>query len=104
MTHESDIEAYLVSRIKALGGKCQKHVCPSEKGDPDRLCSLPVGLWRMWLVEVKRPGEEPDFHQKRRHREWRAAGGRVDVVDSFMAVDAMLDDVLGKRPTPPKSE
>ena len=92
MTHESDIEAYLVSRVKALGGKCQKHICPVERGDPDRLCALPrVGLF---LVEVKRPGEEPGFHQKRRHREWIAAGGRVFTVTDYDEVDKMLDEVM----------
>lgn len=35
------------------------------------------------LIEFKRPGEQPNPQQKKRHRELRAAGIRVEVVDNL---------------------
>ncbi len=50
---EKDIEAYLVKRVKALGGYAYKFVSPSNRGVADRLVVLP-GV--VWFVEVKAEG------------------------------------------------
>jgi hypothetical protein len=50
---ERDIEAYLVKRVKALGGYAYKFVSPSNRGVADRLVVLP-GV--VWFVEVKAEG------------------------------------------------
>jgi hypothetical protein len=50
---EKDIEAYLVKRVKALGGHAYKFVSPSNRGVADRLVVLP-GV--VWFVEVKAEG------------------------------------------------
>lgn len=47
---ERDIEAYLVKRVKALGGMAYKFVSPANRGVADRLVVLPG---QIWFVEVK---------------------------------------------------
>jgi hypothetical protein len=47
---ERDIEAYLVKRVKALGGMAYKFVSPSNRGVADRLVVLPG---QIWFVEAK---------------------------------------------------
>ena len=51
---ERDIEAYLVKRVKAIGGHAYKFVSPSNRGVADRLVVLPNGV--VWFVEVKTEG------------------------------------------------
>ena len=51
---ESDIERYLVRRVKDAGGRAYKFVSPTNRGVSDRLIVLPGG--RVWFVEVKKIG------------------------------------------------
>jgi hypothetical protein len=51
---EKDIEAYLVKRVRAIGGHAYKFVSPSNRGVADRLIVLPGGV--VWFVEVKAEG------------------------------------------------
>ena len=84
---ESDIEAYLVSRVLGFGGEVRKVRWIGRNGAPDRLVMLPgKTLW----VELKAPGEGPDPHQRREHDRMRAMGQRVEVIDSFRGVDAIF--------------
>jgi Holliday junction resolvase-like predicted endonuclease len=48
---EKHIEAYLVKRVKELGGIAYKFVSPARRGVADRLVVLPGGV--VWFVEVK---------------------------------------------------
>jgi len=48
---EAKVEAYLIKKIKELGGDCYKIVSPGRNGMPDRICCLPKGV-TIW-VEVK---------------------------------------------------
>jgi hypothetical protein len=50
---ERDIEAYLVKRVRLLGGMAYKFVSPSNRGVADRLVVLPG---QIWFVEVKQEG------------------------------------------------
>lgn len=50
---EKEVEAYLVRRVKSMGGQCLKWVCPGNSGVPDRIVLLPGG--RVCFVELKRP-------------------------------------------------
>ena len=50
---ERDIEAYLVKRVRSLGGMAYKFVSPSNRGVADRLVVLPD---QIWFVEVKQEG------------------------------------------------
>ncbi|KAF1043470.1 VRR-NUC domain-containing protein [Xylophilus sp.] len=110
---ESQVEAYLVERVKALGGEVRKVRWIGRNGAPDRLVMLPEKVvpkwdgvsrpgaicvaeeWRrpprtIW-VELKAPGERPKPHQQREHDRMRRMGQVVVVVDSFEAVDGVLE-------------
>lgn len=96
---ESDIEEYLVKRVKALGGEVRKVKWIGRRGAPDRLAMLPGDFDRfgedstpsrtIW-VELKAPGEKPKPHQAREHERMRHMGQQVEVVDSFEGVDEVL--------------
>ncbi len=103
---ERDIEAHLVKQVKLLGGEVRKVKWIGRAGAPDRLVMLPVqyreyrpnpecyarqeiaprSIW----VELKAPGVPPEPHQYREHTRMRRMGQRVEVVDSFLAVDMVL--------------
>lgn len=84
---ESDIEAYLVKRVKALGGEIRKVKWIGRNGAPDRVVMLPTAL--LW-VELKAPGEKCKPHQTREHKRMRVMGQCVEIVDSFESVDEVL--------------
>ena len=48
---EKQIEAYLVKRVKALGGVAYKFVSPAHRGVADRIVCLPGGV--VWFIELK---------------------------------------------------
>ena len=98
MTRESEIESYLVERVKALGGEVRKVQWIGRRGAPDRIVMLPIqhgigtGGWHdttIW-VELKAPGEKAKPHQAREHERMRNMGQRVVIVDSFEGVDEVL--------------
>lgn len=107
---ESQVENYLVERVKALGGEVRKVRWIGRNGAPDRLVMLPEIRKRIrhdgpkgttyhdklvrpaatiW-VELKAPGEKAKPHQQREHDRMRRMGQVVVVVDSFEAVDGVL--------------
>lgn len=85
---ESDIEKYLVGRVKEIGGKAYKFVSPGNAGVPDRLICLPGG--RGVFVELKAPGKRPTPLQMRKHEELRGLGHSVLVIDSLTDVDLLV--------------
>lgn len=102
MTRESEIEAYLVKRVNALGGEVRKVKWIGRRGAPDRLVMLPerdtqyygadcpiTPPTTMW-IELKAPGEKAKPHQVREHERMHKMGQRVEVVDSFERVDEVL--------------
>jgi len=87
---ERDVEAYLVQRVKALGGEVRKVKWIGRKGAPDRLVLLPgCSVW----VEIKRPRACATPGQLREHERLRSAGQIVLVLDTFGAVDAWVTNV-----------
>lgn len=82
---EKQIEAKLVLRIKALGGKCEKFTSPGRRSVPDRLVTLPGG--QMSFAECKAPGKKPTELQERDHQQRRELGCIVHVIDSYEAID-----------------
>lgn len=88
---ERDIEAYLVRRVKALGGEVRKVRWIGRHGAPDRLVMLAPNrtLW----VELKRPGQTANPHQAREHTRMRSMGQTVLVLDSCAGIDALLREV-----------
>lgn len=61
------------------------------KGFPDLLCLLPGP--RVWLFEVKAPGNYPDKDQRALHDDLRALGCGVAVVRSIADVDAAIEEL-----------
>lgn len=98
-TPEGKVQAYLVERVKALGGITRKVKWEGRVGAPDILVMLPEVVTRgpagtipsqRFLVEVKAPGAKPRSSQLREHKELRGYGWRVEVADSFERVDEVL--------------
>lgn len=91
---ESEIESYLVKRIKELGGEVRKVKWVGRRGAPDRLVMFPrltTSHFRcpIW-VELKAPGEKAKPHQEREHKRMRDMGQRVVVIDSIEGVEELL--------------
>lgn len=92
---ESQIEAYLVARVKAMGGEVRKVAWIGRRGAPDRLVMLPTRLdaWGLgcaiW-VELKAPGVKAEAYQLREHERMQAMGQRVEVIDSLRGVEELL--------------
>lgn len=92
---ENTVEAYLKSRVEAMGGRCLKFVSPGTAGVPDRLILLPNGV--VAFVEAKRLGESPRPLQAKFLRDVRRLGFFADSTDSHEEVDfllATLDEVV----------
>ena len=88
MTKESDIEKYLVKRVKDVGGQIRKTQWVGHVGAPDRRVMLPnrMPIW----IELKAPGKKPEPHQIREHNRMRRLGELVEVIDSYEAVDNLI--------------
>ena len=99
---ESDIEAHLVARVKALGGEIRKVVWVGRQGAPDRLVMLPLHPGQMltnncFWIELKNPDTIRTFpanpHERKQHREherMRAMGQRVEVIGTIEQVEELL--------------
>lgn len=84
---ERDIEEYLCARVRAMGGEVRKVRWVGRNSAPDRRVMLPG---RCCWVELKAPGKVPTRAQLREHARMRAAGERVEVVDSLAQVYKVL--------------
>lgn len=107
---EKTIEAYLVHKVKAIGGVAEKFTSPNRRSVPDRIVWLPeekvyedehgcqlsapahAGA-RVIFVELKAPGKKPTENQLRDHEKRRAMGFRVEVLDTKDAVDEFIRSV-----------
>ena len=59
---ERDNKKYLLRRVKELGGIARKIKYEGRNGASDWLITLP---WRMFVMELKRPGKKPNKNQNR---------------------------------------
>lgn len=114
---EREVEAYLVKRVKALGGEVRKVQWVGRKNAPDRLVMLPEvhknvrhdGPWgtrydkkrvraaAAFWVELKNPKTIVTFPanpheraQAREHERMRALGQRVEVIGTLYQVEELL--------------
>jgi hypothetical protein len=87
MARESDIEQYLHTRVKALGGDYRRVSWIGRNHGPDDLILLPG---RSFYVECKRPGEKPRPGQAREHDRLRASGITVHVFSTPAEIDTVL--------------
>lgn len=84
---ESKIEAYLVQRVKALGGEVRKVNWIGRNSAPDRIVMLPNNTF--W-AELKATGKKPTAAQIREHKRMRDMGQRVEVIDSIEQIEELL--------------
>ena len=88
-TSEKAIEAYLVRRVKEMGGLCLKYSNPNMAGYPDRICVMPEG--RTFWVELKSKGEKSRLLQLARMDSLKRRGNQVYTVSSREMVDVVLE-------------
>jgi len=86
---EKVVEAELVRRVEALGGRCDKVKVIGQRGFFDRLILLPGG--RIIFAELKRPkGGRMTEHQRQYRRNYVALGAVVAVVKTSADIDELL--------------
>lgn len=88
---ENEIEAKLVTAVKAVGGVCWKFTSPGTSGVPDRIVLMPSG--RIGFVEVKAPGETPRSLQRLRIRTLRRLGFKAFVLDNPEQIGGIIDAI-----------
>lgn len=87
---EKEIEQQLVVETKKMKGLCEKRTSGTS-GWPDRIVILPGS--RIGFVEVKAPGKEPRLLSLKRHKQLRALGFKVYVLDKPEQIGAILNDI-----------
>ena len=90
---EKTVELQLTRAVKRIGGMCPKFVSPGTDGMPDRIVLLPG--CRIGFVEVKAPGKEPRPLQVKRHRQLRALGFLVFVLDDSKQIPGIIEAIKG---------
>lgn len=85
---ESVIENYLKKRVREVGGRAYKWVCPGVSGVPDRICVLPGNI--IFFVETKATGEKPRALQRVKLRELARLGAHVWVASSKEEIDMII--------------
>ena len=88
---EKALEAYLVKRVKMLGGIALKYSNPNQVGFPDRLVVLPEG--KTFWCELKSRGKKPRAVQQARIQQLKTLGQAVYVVSSRDEIEGMIDSV-----------
>ncbi len=88
---EKTIEGKLVREAKSRGCIPIKLLSASYNGLPDRMILAPGE--RVAFVELKAPGQKPRPLQIHRHKQLKALGFRVYVVDDTDQIGGMLDEV-----------
>lgn len=88
---ENEIEAKLVTAVKAVGGVCWKFTSPGTAGVPDRIVLMPSG--KIGFVEVKAPGKTPRPLQKMRIRTLQRLGFKVFVLDRPEQIGGIIDAI-----------
>lgn len=87
---ESDIEKYLYSQIKKMGGECLKWESQHKAGLPDRLIFIDG---RFFLVELKRENGKLSEAQKQMHSRFEKQGFPVLVLYGLQEVDGFLESL-----------
>lgn len=91
MAQEAKIEAKLVKMVKKAGGIALKLVSPGYVGVPDRLVLIAFG--KIGFVEVKAPNKKPRKIQAKRHKELKALGFNIYVLDDEKEIGGIIDAI-----------
>lgn len=84
---ESEIEKYLVDKVKDIGGLCMKWVSPGNSGVPDRIVIFDKGVY---FIELKRPGESPRALQVETIRRLQRQDMIAFVIDEKLKIDKFI--------------
>ena len=79
----------MTSKLTKLGISTRKVKWIGRDGAPDRLILANGGIW----AELKAPGEKPRVNQVIEHKKMRAAGMRVEIIDSPEGVDRLVEEL-----------
>jgi hypothetical protein len=90
---ENTVASYLVERVEAVGGLCDKVHCESERGFPDYLITWPNG--RMKKVETKSKDGVCSPTQARYHRQSARCRCLVAVLYTRELVDEFMSAYYG---------
>ena len=85
---ESQIENYLVKRVRGAGGDAYNWVSPSQRGVPDRIILMPGG--HTIFVELKAAGRQRNPLQTMMHQRLTELGQHAIVIDSVHQVDELI--------------
>ncbi|UTG84518.1 VRR-NUC domain-containing protein [Bacillus paranthracis] len=85
---ESEVEGYLVKKIKQIGGLAPKWVSPGQRGIPDRIVVLPNGI--TLYVEMKAPGKKLAPLQELWAKRLTKLGHKAYMIDSKEEVDNFI--------------
>lgn len=91
--YESTFERYVVNKVKSVGGRAFKWVCPGVSGAPDRICIFPGG--KIVFIELKRPGltDGRSERQKKLCRLLRSLNCDVRQVSEKAELENLLKEV-----------
>lgn len=89
---EKNIEAYLVTRIKLLGGVAEKFVSPNRRSVPDRIIFFPGKQCE--FAECKAPGKRATPAQSEDHKRRRKLGYIVHVLDTYESIDEVYPKTI----------
>lgn len=96
-TPEGKNRAYMLARVRTLGGLARKVTWQGRAGAPDWL--IMINGRTVW-IELKAPGEKPRLAQVVEFQLLKRFGG-IDVIvcDSPESIDTALQRCLGTGPT-----
>ncbi|MEC1719093.1 VRR-NUC domain-containing protein [Schinkia azotoformans] len=89
---EVTIEQRLKKKVKEHGGLALKLVSPGFAGVPDRLVLFNGA--KVAFVELKAPAKKLRALQRKRKRQIESLGFKVYEIDSYEAVDRMLEEII----------
>ena len=90
--NEAGIEKRLKLKVNENGGLALKLVSPGFAGVPDRLVLFPGS--KVAFVELKAPAKKLRALQRKRKKQLEALGFKVYKIDSYKAIDRMLEEMV----------
>ena len=90
---EKQIEARLKREVEKAGGLALKFISTGTGGVPDRIVLLPGK--EVVFVELKGPSKSLRPLQLKRRKQLEALGFAVYVLDSYQAVEELMQEVRG---------
>lgn len=90
--NEASVEKRLKKMVSEQGGLALKLVSPGFAGVPDRLVLFNGS--RIAFVELKAPAKKLRALQQKRKKQLEALGFQVFKIDSYEAVDRMVEEMI----------